>query len=451
MVARILAVLLLVLAGAARADAVEIKEVVSPGGIKAWLVEQHTIPLIAMDYEFEGGTSVEPKGKEGLAYLVSGLLNEGAGDMDSLAFQKALDSRAIRMSFDAGRDTFTGEVKTLTGEKDEAFRLLGLALSEPRFDADAVERVREQVHSIQLSEDDEPRSVASKAWMKAAFAGHPYAHNLTGTPESLAGLTVDDLRGYVKDNFAKDRLIVGVVGDITPEELGPLLDKAFGALPAKGETIDVPETGLDHPQPSVDVIDRDIPQSVGVFGMAGIKRDDPDWYAALVMNHILGSGGFSSRLMEEVRRKRGLTYGVYTYLVPYDHAGLLLGTVATVNARMGESKSVIENVIANMAHNGATEDELKDAKTYLTGSYALNFDTSGAIAGQLVGIQHYGFGRDYIDKRNSYIEAVTLDDVNRVAKRLLKPDSLFWVIVGEPKGLDKTPGASMKTPETSTP
>lgn len=435
--ARILAALLLVFAFALRAEAVEIKEVVSPGGINAWLVEQHSIPLIAVSYEFAGGVSADPPGKGGLAYLASGLMNEGAGDLDALAFQKALDERAIRMSFDADRDQFSGAMATLTEEKAEAFRLLGLALSQPRFDADAVERVRDQVRSIQRSEDDQPRSIAAKAWMKAAFPGHPYASNTTGTPETLSGLTAADLHAYVKDNLSRDRLIVGVVGDITPAELGPLLDKTFGALPAKGAALNVPDVTLA--QAKTQVIERKVPQSVAVFGMPGIKRDDPDWYAAMVVNQIFGSGGFSSRLMEEVRRKRGLTYGVYTYLQPYTHAGLVLGSVATVNARMGESKQVIESEIARMADSGATAAELADAKTFLTGSYALNFDTSGAIAGQLVGIQRYGFDRDYIDKRNAYIEAVTLADVNRVAKRLLDPSRLFWVIVGEPGGVDSKP------------
>ncbi|MGE0667336.1 MAG: M16 family metallopeptidase [Sphingomonadales bacterium] len=474
---RLLAALLLVFAVAARAEAMEIKEVVSPGGIKAWLVEQHSIPLIALSYEFAGGVSADPEGKEGLAYLTSGLMNEGAGEMDALAFQKALDERAIRMSFDADRDSFSGAMVTLAEEKAEAFRLLGLALSKPRFDADAVERVRDQVRSIQRSEDDKPRSIAGKAWMKAAFPGHPYANNATGTPESLAGLTAADLHGYVKDNFARDRLIVGVVGDVTPEELGPLLDATFGALPATGAELAVPEVTMATPvrsdgkpenieiavdfdgsvrwngqsisqdeliqklsvPPAVLVINRKVPQSVAIFGMPGMKRDDPDWYAALVMNQIFGSGGFSSRLMEELRRKRGLTYGVYTYLQPLDHAGLYLGSIATVNARMGESKQVIEAEIARMAKAGATETELADAKTYLTGSYALTFDTSGAIAGQLVGMQRYGFGTDYVDERNGYIEAVTLADVNRVAKRLLDPAKLFWVIVGEPEGLESQP------------
>jgi len=437
---RILAALLLVLAFTARVEAVEIKEVASPGGIKAWLVEQHSIPLIAVSYEFKGGVSADPAGKSGLAYLASGLMNEGAGDLDSLAFQKALDERAIRMSFDADRDQFNGAMVTLTEEKEEAFRLLGLALSQPRFDADAIERVRDQVRSIQRSEDDQPRSIAAKAWMKAAFPGHPYANNTTGTPESLAGLTEADLRAYVTDNLARDRLIVGVVGDVTPEELGPLLDKTFGALPAKGAALTVPDIALAEAK--TQVIERKVPQSVAVFGMPGIKRDHPDWYAAMVVNQIFGAGGFSSRLMEEVRTKRGLTYGVYTSLQPYSHAGLVLGSVATVNARMGESKQVIEAEIARMAESGATEAELADAKTFLTGSYALNFDTSGAIAGQLVGIQRYGFDRDYIDKRNAYIEAVTLADVNRVANRLLDPSRLFWVIVGEPEGLGPKPEAA---------
>jgi zinc protease len=441
MMARILAGFLLILALGTRAEAVEIKEVVSPGGIKAWLVEEHGIPLVALDYEFDGGTSADPKGKEGLAYLTSGLLNEGAGDLDALAFQKALDERAIRMGFTAGRDQFSGTLKTLSEEKHEAFRLLGLALAQPRFEADAVERVREQVRSIQRSEDDNPRSVAGKAWMRAAFGDHPYASNPTGTPETLAGLTAEDLREYVRSTLTRDRLIVSVVGDVTPEELGPLLDAAFGALPAQGKAAEVPDIAptLDA---RVEVIDTAVPQSVAMFGMPGLKRDDPDWYAALVMNQIFGSGGFSSRLMEEVRRKRGLTYGVGTYLMPMDHSALLLGSVATVNARMGESKSVIEGEIARMAQTGATEAELADAKTYLTGSYALNFDTSSAIAGQLTGMQRYGFDTDYINQRNSYIEAVTLADVNRVAQRLLDPNRTFWVIVGQPEGLD----AATETP-----
>ncbi len=441
---RLLAAILLVFAVAARAAAVAIKEVTSPGGIKAWLVEQHSIPLIAMSYEFAGGVSADPAGKGGLAYLTSGLMNEGAGDMDSLAFQKALDERAIRMNFDADRDQFSGGMVTLSEEKAEAFRLLGLALSQPRFDADAVERVRDQVRSIQRSEDDQPRSIAAKAWMKAAFPGHPYASSTSGTPESLASLAIADLRGYVKDNLTRDRLIVGVVGDITPAELGPLLDRTFGALPARGPELTVPDVVMAQAASPVQVIERKVPQSVAVFGMPGIKREDPDWYASLVMNQILGAGGFSSRLMEEVRRKRGLTYGVYTYLQPNTHSGLLLGSVATVNARMGESRQVIESEIGRMARDGITDKELADAKTFLTGSYALNFDTSSAIAGQLVGMQRYGFDTDYINQRNAYIAAVTREDVNRVAKRLLDPKRLFWVIVGEPEGLDSKP-------ETATP
>jgi len=446
---RLIAAVLVLFAVTARAEAIEIKEVVSPGGIKAWLVEQHSIPLIAMSYEFDGGVSADPDGKGGLAYLVSGLLNEGAGDLDSLAFQKALDDRAIRMSFDADRDQFSGGLVTLSEEKDEAFRLLGLALSRPRFDADAVERVRAQVRSIQRSEDDQPRSIAAKAWMRAAFPGHPYARNTTGTPESLAALTAEDLRGYARDNFARDRLRVGVVGDITPEALGPLLDATFGALPAQGAGRTVPEVTMTRPDPAVTVIERKVPQSVAVFGMPGIKRDDPDWFAATVLNQIFGSGGFSSRLMEEVRRKRGLTYGVYTYLQPLAHTGLLMGTVATVNERMGESRQVIEAEIARMAEGGATDAEIADAKTFLTGSYPLTFDTSGAIAGQLVGIQRYGFDRDYVNKRNAYIEAVTREDVARVAKRLLDPRGLFWVIVGQPAGLDARPETAQ--PETAQP
>lgn len=434
------------LLSASPASAIEIQKVVSPKGITAWLVEDNTIPIIAVEYEFTGGALHDPKGKEGLSYLVSGLLNEGAGELDALSFQKRLEDLAMRMSFDARHDMFQGSLMTLTENAEEAFGLLRLALLEPRFDADAIERVRGQIETILQGELERPNVVALRAWYRQAFDGLSYGRPSKGTLESVGRISAKDLRQFTKRSFARDNLIVSVVGDISAANLGPLLDKTFGALPEKADLHHIPDESIVVNN-DVEFVQMAVPQSVAIFGTDSIKRDDPDWYAALVVNYVLGGGGFNSRLMEEVRRKRGLTYGVYTYLRPYSRVGLLLGSVSTKRDRIDESIAVIREEIRRLAETGATDEEVKNAKLYLTGSYALTFDRSDAIAGQLTGIQRHGLGQDYIDKRNQYVEAVTAEQVQRVAKRLLDDKGYLWVVVGEPEkpapaasGLEAPPG-----------
>lgn len=411
--------------------------VVSPGGIEAWLVEEHAIPILSAQISFRGGAAMDPDDKIGRANMVSALLDEGAGDLDSQAFQARLEDLAVHLSFDAGQDTFAADMKTLSENTDAAFDMLRLALTAPRFDDEPVERVRRQlqVNLARLAED--PDTLAWNAWIAAAFAGHPYSRPVEGSPETVAAITADDLRAFVADEIARDRMYIGVVGDITPDRLGALLDKTLGGLPEAAATDTVATVEPEAPGRLV-VVKRDIPQSVVLFGHAGLKRDDPDYYAAYVMNHILGGGGFTSRLTDEVREKRGLAYGVYSYLSPRDHTALYLGRVATANARVAESLAVIRTEFARMRDKGVSAEELADAKTYLTGSFPLRLDTNDKIAAMLVGIQIEDLGIDYIARRNEYIEAVTLDDVNRMAKTLLRPENLEVVVVGRPEGLEPT-------------
>ena len=354
--------------------------------------------------------------------------------MDAQAFQTRLEELAIRMGFSAGTETFSGSMQTLTENAEEAFELLGLALSVPRFDADAIDRIKQQIWASQRRETEHTRSVAAKAWLKTSFGTHTYGRRSKGTEETVHQIKHGDLADYVQNNFALDNVIIGVVGDIDSQSLGAMLDAAFAELPEEAVKPRIPAVSFTK-QYDIEIIERDVPQSSVVFGTKGIKRSDPDWYTAMLMNYVLGGGGFSSRLMEEVRRKRGLAYGVSTYLAPRDQTGLFMGSVATQNERVGESIQVIRNEIKRMATDGITAEEMADAKTYLTGSYPLRFDTSTAIAGQLVGIQRYGLGMNYVDRRNDYIEAVGIQQVNRVAKRLLDEGGLFWVIVGRPEGL----------------
>lgn len=429
-----LAVLTLLLCApiaAGTASAVDIQRVVSPGGIEAWLVESRQVPLIAMRFGFQGGSTQDPEGKAGLAYFVSGMLDEGAGDLKSQEFQERLEDDAVKLSFDASRDYFSGSLQTLTKNMDKAFELTRLALNEARFDAEPIERIRGQILAGLAFDRKDPQKVAAREWYKLAFPDHVYARQVKGMADTVRALTADDMKAFAKNVFARDTLKVAVVGDIDAKTLGTVLDRVFGGLPAKANLVTIPEAKAPT-GPRQLITEMNVPQAVAQFGHSGVKRKDPDFVAAFVMNYILGGGGFSSRLTEEVREKRGLAYSVYSYLLPYRYASVYAGNVATENKSIAKSISVIQQELERMAVDGPSEEDLKNAKQYLTGSYALRFDTSSKIAGQLLWIQIEDLGIDYVEKRNTLIEAVTLDDLKRVAKRILQADGLIVSIVGKP-------------------
>ncbi len=409
----------------------KIQEVTSPGGIKAWLVESHANPLIAIRFAFLGGAAQDAPGKEGQAYFVTAMMDEGAGDLDAGAFQEREQGLAMRMDFDAGRDVMLGSLQTLTENKDAVFDLARLAMSQPRFDEDALERVRAQILAGLKFDENDPETVASLAWDRIAFADHPYGRPVKGTRESIAAMTSHDLHDYVRRVYARDKLVISVVGDISADELGPALDKLFGDLPERSELVTVAEANPPL-GPTREVIVMDVPQSVAQFGLRGISRHDDDFIAAYMLNYIIGGGGFSSRLMEEVREKRGLAYSVYSNLYPYMHGAVFVGNVATKNEAVGQSLGVIETELSRLAEQGPSVEELDSARAYLTGAYALRFESSSSIASQLLWIQIEDLGIDYVTKRNALIEAVTMDDIKRVAKRLLSADQLITTIVGKP-------------------
>ena len=416
------------------AKATKIERVVSPGGIEAWLVEDHLNPIISLHLAFRGGSALDPKGKEGLANMVSTLLDEGAGDLDSKAFQQTLEDNSITLRFSAARDSFGARVQVLSEYRDLAFDLLRQAMTKPRFDAEPVSRLRAQLLANLRHESEDADAIAGKTLMKALYPDHPYGRPTGGTPESVAAIQVTDLRAFVKERLALDTLAIGVVGDITAKELAPLLDKTFGALPAKAAPWKVAEVAPKTAGRTI-VVEKPLKQSNILFADRGLMRKDPDFYAAYVMNHILGGGGFSSRLTTEVREKRGLAYSTYAYLAPLDRAGLYMGGVGTANERVAESLDVIRAEWRRMAEQGVTAEELQKAKQYLTGAWPLRFDGNAKIASMLVGLQRDGFGPEYLDQRNGLVEAVTLDDIARVAAQWLKPDALHFVVVGQPEGL----------------
>jgi zinc protease len=412
------------------ANAMQIQEVTSPGGIKAWLVEAHENPLLALKFSFEGGNSQDPEGKDGVANFLSAMLDEGAGDITSSDFQEQMETLAMRMRYEDSRDGFYGNFETLTENRDASVKLLKLALTKPRFDPDAVERIRGQLLANLVYSDRDPEKVAAKEWFATAFAGHTYSRPSQGTAETVKAITRDDLEAYRKRIFARSDLRAVAVGDITPEQLGKLLDEVFGDLPEKADLAPVamttPVKGSQEKW-----IKMDVPQSVAVFGLPAMARKDPDFMAAFVLNQLIGGGGFASRLMEEVREKRGLAYSVYSYLQPFRHTSIFSGGVATRADAIQQSLDVIRKELKQVADQGPSADEWENAKKYLIGSYALRFDTNSKIASQLLGLLEDDFGPDYIENRNKMIEALTIEDAKRVAKRLLT-DNLIVTVVGQP-------------------
>lgn len=427
---RLLTLLALLCAGPALAE-IKIQEVTSPGGIKAWLVENHDIAFTALDIRFQGGTSLDAPGKRGATNLMAALLEEGSGELDAQGFAAARDALAASLQFSSDADGVDVSARMLTENRDAALDLLRGALTAPRFDPPAIERVRGQVLQVIAANRKDPSALAGALLNRTAFGDHPYGSDENGTEDSVKALTRDDLVAAWKGSMARDRIFVAAAGDITPEELGVALDRLLGGLPATG----APQPGDAELKVPGGVVSQDFPgpQTTVLFWQKGLRFDDPDYFAATILNEILGGNGFSSRLMDEVREKRGLTYGIDTGLAIYDHAATLQGSVAVANDNVGATIDLVRQVWAEVAAHGVTQKELDDTKTYLTGSYPLRFDGNGRIASILVGMQMLGLPTDYPATRNAKVEAVTLGDVNRVAARLLTPEALTFVTVGAGK------------------
>ncbi len=420
--------------------ATKVQRVVSPGGITAWFVRDQTVPLIAMEYAFAGGTSQDPQDKPGVAHMTAQLLDEGAGELDSRNFREHLEQRAIQLTFNATRDQIRGSLRTLTENRGEAFELLQLALTAPRFDAEPLERIRADMMSNLRRETTNPGALANKKFWEASFTGHPYGRSMTGTLESVPTLAAADLRTYANKVFARDTLLIAVVGDIEEADLGVLIDKTFGSLPAKSDLVPVAATA-PHPDARRYFVALDVPQTVVMFGGPGIARSDPGFMAAYVVNHILGGGSFSSRLYREIREKRGLAYSVSESLYWLKSASLVIGNTATRADRANETVDTIAREVERMAAEGPTQQELNEAKSYLKGSQMLALDTSAKLAGAMLQYQSDGLDIDYIEKRNAIVDAVTLDDAKAAARRLWT-NGLTTVIVGREQSAAKQPSAN---------
>jgi zinc protease len=413
----------------------QVEEVTSPSGIKAWLVRDEKLPLVTMKFAWKGGVEQDPADRQGLSRLMADLLTEGAGSYDALAFQKALVDQSIQMGFAANRDIFSGSLKTLLETKDQAFDLLRLALSEPRFDPADMDRAKERQKAAVRAMLGHAEWQARYALFGAIYRDHPYAYRSLGTEASLDRISRDDLRRFAAGHLAKENLIIAAAGSIQPDEFGRLLDRAFGALPQKAVLAPMPL--LVWPEQSDTLLlRREGTQTNVLWAMPGPKRTDPDWYAAEIANYILGGGGFSSRLMQAVRDEKGLTYGVSTVLAPTDCMGSIFGSMATDNGKTAEALELVKKVWKTFYQKGPTSDEMAQAKAYLKGSLPLALNSTDTIAGLLVQMQLHGLGPHYLTQRETALDRVSVEDVRRVLARWFDPDHAFFAMVGNPKDID---------------
>ncbi|WP_245262385.1 pitrilysin family protein [Mesorhizobium sp. WSM3626] len=408
------------------ARATEIQSVTSPKGVTAWLVEDYSVPVVAIRFAFGGGSTQDPPGKEGLANLMTGLFHEGAGPLDSEAFQIKLDDAGAEMSFGATRDGIYGSLRMLAEQRHEAFDLLRLAVNEPRFDQAPIDRIRAQVLSGIIANENDPDTVARNRWARAVYGDHPYSRSDQGTRQSIAAITQDDLKALHKAVFARGELHVAVVGAIDPETLKKKLDLVFGDLPQNPALAPVADVTPALAQ-RVEV-SYDLPQTSLQLAWPGVKRNAADFFPAVLMNRILG-GPFTSRLWQEVREKRGLAYRVKSSLVNQDHADALIVTTGTRSDRAAETLGVVRDVVKRLAEDGLTEAELAATKKYLIGAYAIkNLNSSSSIAATLVQLQLDDLGTDYMQRRTGLIDAVTRDQVKAVAKKLLSSEPSIMVV-----------------------
>lgn len=424
------AVALLGAAAVPASGEVAIQEVTSDSGVTAWLVEDYSVPIVAINFAFEGGSAQDPAGKEGLAELMTGLFDEGAGELDSEEFQTRLDDAGAEMRFNAGRDAVSGSMRMLAETRDEAFELLRMAIGQPRFDAAPIARIRAQMISGIVASQRDPETAAQTKWVEALYGDHPYARPDEGTEESLAAITAEDLHAYHEAVFAREKLHVAVVGAIDAETVKRELDRLFGDLPEKPSLS--PVADIDWKLAQEVSVDYELPQTSLQLAYPGVARDAPDFFAAYLMNHILGGGTFSSRLFEEVREKRGLAYGATSSLVTHEHASGLVIQTATRSDRAAETLGVMRDVVRRMAEEGPTAEELASAKKFIIGSYALNaLNSSSAIASTLLALQMDGLGIDYIQRRVALINGVTLEEVKAAARKLLTVEPAV-LVVGPP-------------------
>lgn len=396
-----------------------------------WLAEDYTVPVVHIILTFESaGLASDSDNNAGRAQLAAALLDEGAGAYDSLAFQRALESHAIGFSAVVEKDDLVVSIHSLKDQLPKAIELATLALSAPRFDADALAQVRDSQLSRLKRAASSPGYLAGRAFVQKLYGNHAYARDPLGTVKTLQSLSAADLSAYQQRYITQANLQIAAAGAISKSDLKEWLKPLVAALPEAffperdlaGVTIDGKGETLK--------ISHASPQSVVMFGGKGIARKDKDFYAAYMMNEALGSGELTSRLMQQIRRKKGLVYSISTVLDPGDAADVFVGQFSTKNATVDEAIAAVKAAVLELATHGLGQRECRDLRQEIINRFALKLDSTEHVAQVIASMMRFDLGEDYLEKRARYFEAVSCDDVKRIANQLLDANHWLWVVVG---------------------
>ena len=416
-------------------NALDIKEVNYYQDKKAWLVNDKNLPIIALKLAFKAGSGIDFEGKKGTANLTASLLNEGAGDYSAKEFKKILADNSITLNFSVSHDNFYIDLYTLKENLNLSFQLLDLALTKPTFKLEEINRIKGNVKLLLEQSYKDPDEIGSRLFREILFEGHPYEYDSLGVIKDIDKIEKKDLEFFLENNLRIDNLYIAASGNISASELKKYLNKYFKNFDKKSKiTSDIPVYKKTI-KPKIFLHKKDLKQSSIIFAGEGISRNDPYFYPAYVMNYILGGGGFFSKLTTEIREKRGLVYSVYSYLYRYDKYNFFSGGAQTSNENVDKVIKIIKEELMKVKREGVTEEELKNAKNYLINSYVLRLDSNNKVASILLNTQMDGLNIDFFEKRNGYINSVSLEDIKKIANRILDENQIFFLVIGNPSNL----------------
>ncbi|MEW6109638.1 MAG: pitrilysin family protein [Nitrospirota bacterium] len=402
-----------------------------PNGITLLHAERKSLPIVTVVVAIKAGSVVEPPGKAGLANLTVELLNEGTKKRSSKDISEEIEFVGGTLDASGGSDYITVTLSVLKKDLALGFDILSDIIINPAFSYDEMERLKSIIKSSIIRQKEEPHEVASKAFLKAVYGDHPYGRPVEGTEETIENITRQDIVNFHSAYYVPNNTIMSVVGDVSSNELKSLIDTYMrGWKKAEIKDPALPDLNFSD-KTRVIKIDKKITQSNIIIGHLGIKRDNPDYYAVSVMNYILGGGGSASRLMDNIRENRGLSYDVYSFFSAGKYAGNFQAGLQTKNQTANEAITEILKEMERMRTQPVTDKELEDAKAYLTGSFPLRIDTNSKIAGFLIGVEFFDLGLDYVNGYKKFINSVTKDDILRVSRKYLDPDHYILIVVGD--------------------
>ena len=410
----------------------EIKEITAPeSGIKAYLMYDNSNPIISMEFIFaDSGTAYEPDNRQGLASLTVGMLTEGTESLTALQFKEELQNLAVEIEYSADKDDFSGKMLTVKENLPQATELLRQTIYEPRLDEEDLQRLKNQTVQAIIRRRETPAGRMQEAAGKIVFGNHPYGMSSLGTEADVKAVEVDDIRNFMAQNFAKDNLYVGIAGDISVEEAQQLIDTVFGALPDSGSHKELTAPEIDFTAREENIADADTPQVLTSMVAPSVPRLDKDFYPLYIANYVFGGSGLNSRVNQAAREKEGLTYGAYTGLHLLKKSPQLVGGFSTTPTNFARMREIFLEEWKKMGQNGISKQELRAAKNYLQSSYNLRFADIGTLAAILASIQREDLGKDFLQKRNLYIERVTLERVNHAAEQYFSPEKMIMINFG---------------------